>query len=119
MQQRSVRAYLGDILLASDAVESFVRGKTFEDYARDAQLRAAVERQVFILGEAVNRIKAQEPLAVHTLGDVHAIVGARNILAHLYFALQHDKVWNISQVHVPWLRIAAQQWLSEMPESSA
>jgi len=36
----------------SGAAQQFVRGKNFDDYMGDLQLRSAVERQLEILGEA-------------------------------------------------------------------
>ena len=110
MQQRDVRAYLWDIVQGCEAIERYVRGVTFEDYLRDYQVRSSVERQIFILGEAVNKIREQDPLGVHTLGNVDGIIRTRNVLAHLYFAVQHDKVWDMVEVYVPRLHLAAKEW---------
>ena len=47
-----VRKYLYDIQQASALIEQFTAGRDFDDYARDAMLRAAVEREFEIVGEA-------------------------------------------------------------------
>ena len=47
------RKYLYDIHKAARLSDEFVTGQTFEDYQRDAMLRAAVEREFEIIGEAV------------------------------------------------------------------
>ena len=58
---RDVRVYLYDILQACDEVSSFVEGKAFEDYTESSLLRSAVERQLAIVGEALNQALKLEP----------------------------------------------------------
>ena len=45
---RDPRAWLLDILAACDLLMDFTKGKTFEDYTKDALLRSGVERQLEI-----------------------------------------------------------------------
>ncbi len=45
--------YLYDIRRAVELLAEFTAGKVFEDYERDAMLRAAVERQFEVIGGAV------------------------------------------------------------------
>jgi uncharacterized protein with HEPN domain len=51
-------AWLLDMITAARAVQSFVAGKTFEQYEQDLMLRSAVERQVEIIGEAARGISS-------------------------------------------------------------
>ena len=53
--RREVRKYLYDIQRAAALLNEFTDGETFADYKRDAMLRAAVERQFEIIGEAMAR----------------------------------------------------------------
>ncbi len=108
--RRDTRAYLWDIVEACDAVTRYIAGVDFARYSSDRQLRSAVEREVFIIGEAVNSIRKEEPLAVHVLGDVAGIIEVRNILGHVYFNVKHDKMWSVATKHVPRLSAAARQW---------
>ena len=50
------RKYLRDMELAAQRAEEFLTGKTFDDYAGTSMLRAAVERQCEILGEALAQL---------------------------------------------------------------
>ena len=61
MGQRSVEAYLYDILQACDLLTEFTRDRDFRDYTADAMLRSAVERQFEIIGEALNQALRIEP----------------------------------------------------------
>ena len=50
------RRHLYDILRAAEKLEQFTEGKSLDDYEGDALLRSGVERQLGIVGEALNRI---------------------------------------------------------------
>jgi uncharacterized protein with HEPN domain len=52
--ERDPRAYLWDILQAANAIEEFIAGLDAAGYAQSALVRAAVERQFEIIGEALN-----------------------------------------------------------------
>jgi hypothetical protein len=60
----AAKKYLHDIHQAADLVAEFTAGKQFADYERDAMLRAAVERQFEIIGEALAQLaRLDEALA--------------------------------------------------------
>ena len=50
---RDLRAHLYDIRDACQAIEEFVRNKTYDEYVSDRMLRSAVERQFIVIGEAL------------------------------------------------------------------
>ena len=51
------RAYLWDAREGADAIASFVGARTPDDYLADRMLRAAVERQFEIIGEALEKLQ--------------------------------------------------------------
>ncbi len=112
--RRETRSYLWDIIEACDAVAEYIKGADYQRYANTRQLRSSVERELFIIGEGVVGIRKQEPLAVHTLGNVDGIVEFRNILAHSYFTVKHDKIWSIASEHAPRLRAATKEWFDSL-----
>jgi uncharacterized protein with HEPN domain len=50
--RRDARYYLWAALKAAEAVQTFVRGKTYEVFLEDDLVRSAMERQLQIIGEA-------------------------------------------------------------------
>ena len=48
---------LYDILRAAESLERFASGKNFAEYEADPMLRAAVERQFEIIGEALRQLR--------------------------------------------------------------
>ena len=53
-----IKTWLYDILNAINEIESFIadKPKVFEVYQKDIKTRRAVERNIEIIGEAMNRI---------------------------------------------------------------
>jgi uncharacterized protein with HEPN domain len=54
--QHDPRAYLWDVQQAAEAIDEFTAGLDAARYAENALVRAAVERQFRIIGEALNRL---------------------------------------------------------------
>jgi uncharacterized protein with HEPN domain len=54
-----------------------------------------VERQLTIVGEALNRLMKIEPTIASTITDARQIIGLRNILVHGYDVVRHEVVWGI------------------------
>jgi uncharacterized protein with HEPN domain len=50
------KKYLFDVQRAAKLLTEFTAGKTFDDYLQDSMLRAAVEREFEIIGEALSQL---------------------------------------------------------------
>jgi uncharacterized protein with HEPN domain len=87
--------YLYDMQQACRLLAGFVAGKSFEEYAADALLRSGVERQLTIVGEALNRLTKIEPSLASSVTDARQIIAFRNILVHGYDIVRNDVVWGI------------------------
>lgn len=88
------RKYLSDILRAIELIESFVESiDSFEEFDLDYKTQSAVERQLGIIGEAVNKFNKTHPEI--TLEDSEKIVGFRNRIIHAYDSVDNSIVWVI------------------------
>ncbi len=85
--------YLYDIQQACRLLTSFIAGRTFADYSSEALLRSGVERQLTIVGEALNRLTRIEPTAASSITDARQIIAVRNILVHGYDIIRNEVVW--------------------------
>ncbi len=90
-----VLAHLHDIVQAGKAVQRFVDRLCFDDYASDEKLRSAVERKFEIMGEALNRIRRDEPAVLEHIRDHRDIISFRNILIHGYDTIDDVIVWGV------------------------
>lgn len=55
------KGYVFDILQACKHIQQFTAGKNFDDYRSDILLKSAVERQLTIIGEAINKLRREAP----------------------------------------------------------
>lgn len=107
------KKYLLDIQQAATLTSEFVSGRTLDDYLASAMLRAAVERQCEIIGEALARLaKIDEPVASR-ISEHRRIIAVRNILIHGYAELDHRLVWDVATTKVPTLNAEATALLAE------
>jgi uncharacterized protein with HEPN domain len=103
-----------DIIQASDDLLRFTDGKSYEDFADDRVLQAAVERWFEIIGEAVNRISHEFPEDVEEIPNFRRIIGMRNILAHGYDAVDDRVLWDTLQNEVAPLVATISQRLEDI-----
>ena len=93
------KKYLSDIDLAIELIEEFTSSiADFEEYCSDLKTQSAVERQLSIIGEAVNKYEKLSPES--TLDNARKIVGFRNRLIHTYDAIDNSIVWAIIKKHL-------------------
>lgn len=95
-------AYLLDMLEAARALESFVRGRTYEEFCSDLLLRSAVERQIEIIGEAARHV-SDETRATRPDIPWRAIIAQRHRLAHEYGLIREETIWRVATFHAPQL----------------
>ncbi len=101
---RDARTYLFDIQQAAELIAGFTTGRTFADYVEDPMLRAAVERQFEIIGEARNQLTRVDASRAAQISEHRRIIAFRNILIHAYAAVDHQLVWDIVETRIPVLR---------------
>ncbi len=111
---RDLRAYLWDMRDAADTITRFTQGRTRGDYTSDAMLRSAVERQLGIIGEAMNRALAQFPQVEARIPECHQIVSLRHHLVHGYETISNDEIWAALEADLPRLRSEVDTWLREL-----
>ena len=107
------KKYLFDIREAAACIADFTRGKGFEDYRESALLRAAVERQFQIVGEALAKLERLDATLASRISEHRRIIAFRNILIHGYADVDDRLVWDIVQHKLPVLRREVQQLLGE------
>lgn len=112
--RRDPRAYLWDAQAAVDRILEFTRGRSLDDYLADAMLRAAVERQFEIVGEALSQLAKAAPNISQRIPDIAEIVAFRNALIHGYAAVDHRTVWRTVEDDLARLRTCLGELLSEL-----
>lgn len=92
---KKVQPWLEDIEQAIDEIESFLPTQiSFIEFKNDLKTRRAVERNIEIIGEAVNRILEINPDIKIT--EARKIVDTRNRIIHGYNTVSEDIIWAIA-----------------------
>jgi uncharacterized protein with HEPN domain len=91
--------YLADILNALELIMNFTSSiSSFSDYEKDIKTQSAVERQLGIIGEAVNKFDTLHP--EKSLKNARQIAGLRNRIIHAYDTIDQSIIWMIIKRHL-------------------
>lgn len=101
--QPEAGAHLWDAAEAAKLVHEFLRGKTMVEFNSDLLIRSAVERQLEILGEALNRLRRDDADTALRITDLDKVIGMRNIIAHEYGDIDYEIVWRAATTSIPLL----------------
>lgn len=102
------KKYRSDILMAIDLIEDFiVDTPDFNLYQKDLKTQSAIERQLAIIGEALNKLKQTEPSLF--IRKDKQIIGFRNRLVHAYDSIDNAIVWVIVKRHLQELKAGIKQ----------
>jgi len=97
------KKYLSDILMAIDLIREFTIDITdFTIYEKDRKTQSAVERQLVIIGEALNKLRQIESEIIFV--NDKQIIGFRNRLVHAYDSIDNSIVWVIINRHLENLK---------------
>lgn len=97
------KKYLSDVLIAIDLVRQFTIDITdFNSYEKDLKTQSAVERQLVIIGEALNKLRQTQ--SDFTIENDKQIIGFRNRLVHAYDSIDNSIVWAIINRHLEKLK---------------
>jgi len=102
--QLEAKKYLYDIQQAAARLAEFTSDASFQTYVHDALLRAAVERQLEIVGEALNQLAKLDHAIAERITEYRRIIAFRNILIHGYAEVDHRIVWGVVESKLPKLR---------------
>lgn len=98
------KKYVFDVLMAIDLIRQFtIDISDFNMYEKDRKTQSAVERQLVIIGEALNKLRLIESGIV--IENDKQIIGFRNRLVHAYDSIDNSIVWAIINRHLEKLKV--------------
>ena len=107
MSQHRLADYLDHIHRAATDACSFVEGVCKEDFLEDKRTQQAVIMSLVIMGEAVTKLMDGHAAFVekHTQVPWRSMRAMRNRMAHGYFEINLDVVWETVQTALPALLV--------------
>lgn len=109
---RDWQTFLADIATARDKIIGFTAGMRREAFFGDDRTFHEVIHCLRIVGEAVKHIPDDVRQRMPDI-EWRKITGMRNFLAHVYFALDDDIIWDVVQTNVPELLRAVEAFKKE------
>lgn len=116
MISNEAHKYLWDAHAAAERIARFTAGHTFDDYLSDDMLRAAVERQFEIIGEALAGLRRTDPELAAGIAELPRIIAFRNVLIHAYATVDDRLVWDVVENKLLALREAIAKLRGLEPE---
>jgi len=100
--KHDIRACLIDIERSIIEIYEFLPKKhDFFEFQKDLKTRKAIERNIEIIGEAMDRIFKTDPN--YPITDSRKIVDTRNRIIHGYDSVSEDIIWLIVNRYLPIL----------------
>ncbi|MEI6049676.1 MAG: HepT-like ribonuclease domain-containing protein [Bacteroidota bacterium] len=106
-----IKTWLYDILQSINEIDSYYidKPRKFAEYLSDLKTKRAIERNIEIIGEGVNRILKKDKH--FNLENAQKIIGTRNRIAHGYDKISDDLIWSIVINNLPKLKVEVQNLL--------
>lgn len=110
------KKFLYDIHQAAVLIREFTLDKKFTDYTRDSMMRAAVEREFEVIGEAMKQLARIDSSVVSRISEYQRTISFRNVLIHNYADVDSRLVWDIVKTKLPTLINEVEALLKEPSE---
>ncbi len=118
MSDRAFRVpdYLAHMHDATAKIIRYTSKMSAREFIEDERTQDAVIRCIEVLGEAARNIQRVDPAFTqqHTTINWRGIYGMRNVLAHEYFNIDLETIWELIQRDIPVLYQQIQQIINTM-----
>ena len=104
-EKRDVKLFIQDVFDCIDKINSYVSGiNDAKELKKSGLIYDAVMMNFIIIGEAVKNIY-EEVRKNHPNVEWRQIMAMRNVLAHEYWGIDDQVVWNAIRKNLPELKI--------------
>ena len=104
---RSWLLYLDDLIESAEKIGRFVANRTFASVSTDEAVFDAILFNLQVIGEVVKRLPDEARSAMPDASG-SGPARMRDLIAHHYFALDTEIIWEVVTTHVPRLLEQAQ-----------
>lgn len=98
-------AYLDDIKECCALVAEYLRGKNFADFASSRSFQDSVVHRLYLIGEAAKNV-GEATRSKYPVVEWRDLTRLRDRLAHHYWSISIEQIWNIASRELPDLLTA-------------
>lgn len=110
--KREIKKHLFDIQTSINSINEYLgEERDFLKYQQNKLLRRGIEREIEIIGEAMNRVKKIAPEII--IENSRQIIDTRNWVIHAYDKVDDVLIWGIVSIHLPKLKKEIEDLLNE------
>lgn len=99
---RSWLLYLDDLIASAEKIGRLIAGKSVSTFASDEAVFDAVLFNLPVIGEAMKNLPESARSGIST-ENASAPARLRDLIAHHYFAVDAEIIWDVVTNHVPRL----------------
>ena len=102
-KQKDLNVYLEEILQAANYIDSYTKNLDLDEFIKDTKTSQAVILNLLIIGENANKLLSLHPEFTQNTEHLRwtAMRGMRNRIAHGYFEMDMEIVWETIQQSIP------------------
>ena len=110
---RDSRLYLDDIFESCNKVSRYIEGLDQSEVMQNELIVDAILRNLMVIGEAAKKLPGEWK---QRYGDIEwrKIAGLRDVIAHEYFQLDEEILWDIVSNKLPELKHVVSRMLDEL-----
>lgn len=101
--KRNVKLYLQDIWESTLAIEEYIQNLAEDEFYSNRQVQDAIIRRLEIIGEAVKNVDDDFRNKYPQI-PWKKIAGMRDIIAHEYFGVKLERVWDVVRKDLPHIK---------------
>ena len=109
---RDWKLRIEDAIKSIEFIAHDIQGMTYLDFVENRTIRQATERNIELIGEALNAIP-KEIQELYKDIDWRNTIGMRNYIIHQYFDVIPDIEWEVASVHAPELKAKLEKILKD------
>ncbi len=106
--KRNFSLYLEDMLQSMDRIEEYLSELDFQKFKMNYLVVDAIIRNLEIIGEASKNIPTEVQEKYPEI-PWKKMYGLRNLIAHEYFGIDYEMIWEIAKKNLPQNRIDLQK----------
>lgn len=112
MAYRDISVWLEDILIPIERINKHVEGiSSYSEFIGNQLVIDATERNLEIIAEALKHALQINPDLAVT--NIKKIIGLRNIINHVYYEVQYDRIWIFITRDIPVLETETRKILED------